>query len=124
MSKKFEVIQRAVFFSQQKPELLANYLVDLIPDVATKAEVTGDSAITVSSTDVTKTYDVKLYSQFGDLMTGSKTFSLETPKTGVAINSSTGVLTVTASTVTSGSVVVVGVIGGVTGKKTVSITKQ
>lgn len=41
MSKKLDYIKKAVFYSQQKPELLAELLSGIVTDVATSISIGG-----------------------------------------------------------------------------------
>ena len=125
MSKKFEFIKNAVFFSEQKPEKLASLLCPLISDVATSVKVTGDTSILVPTGDTaaTKTYAASVLSQYGDAMEGQSITYSVTSTTGVSINSSTGVLSV-GKTATAESVTVTATSGGKTDSVVVTLEKQ
>lgn len=45
MSKKLDYIKKAVFYSQQKPELLAELLSGIVTDVATSISIGGATSI-------------------------------------------------------------------------------
>lgn len=113
MSKKFEYIKKAVFYSEQKPDMLANLIAGLVSDVATSVSVTGDTNILVPTGDTanTKTYTATVNSQYGDAMEGQSITYSVTSETGVSIDSSTGVLSV-GKTATAESVTVTATSGG------------
>lgn len=120
-NNKLKAVKEAVFFAKENPLKLANIIHNLITDVVTKVVVAGDSSVTIGGSTVTKTYTATPYSQYSDLMTGTATFALASgAPTGVSINSSTGVLSVTSSAV-AGTAVVEATISGVKGTKSVSI---
>lgn len=125
MSKKFEFIKNAVFFSEQKPEKLASLLCTLVSDVATSVKVTGDTSILVPTGDTaaTKTYTADVLSQYGDAMEGQSITYSVTSTTGVSINNSTGVLSV-GKTATAESVTVTATSGGKTDSVVVTLEKQ
>lgn len=118
MSKKFEYIKKAIFYSEQKPDMLAGLLEGLVSDVATSVTVAGDNSIVIPTGDTanTKTYTATVLSQFGDTMEGQSITYSVTSETGVSINSSTGVLSV-GKTATAESVTVT----ATSGTKTASI---
>lgn len=104
MSKKLEYIKKAVFYSQQKPQMLAELIAGTITDVATSVSLTGATEVTIPTGDTaaTETYTASILSQYGDAMTGTITWSV-TSATGVSI--SNGVLSV-GSTASAGTVTV------------------
>lgn len=119
MSKKLEQIKKAVFYSQQKPELLAELLEGLITDVATSISVEGAISIKKPDTgNVTETYTAKVFSQFGDEMSGTPTLALKESVEGVSISG--GTVTV-ASTVTATSFILKATSGSLTSEYTVNI---
>ena len=119
MSKKLEHLKKAVFYSQQKPELLAELLCDLVTDVATSISIEGATSIKKPATgNSTETYTAKVLSQYGDVMTGTPTLALKEAVTGVSISS--GVVTV-ASTVTATEFVVKATSGTLSSEYTVTI---
>lgn len=123
MSKKFEVIRNAVFYSQQEPEKLAKLLEGTISDVATSVTVAGDSSVVIplGDTATTKTYTASVLSQYGDVMEGqSVTWSIP-ETTGVSIGSSTGILEV-AKTASAGKVTITATCSGKTATKEVTLT--
>lgn len=125
MSKKFEYIKKAVFYSEQKPEKLAELIAGTITDVATSVEVSGESTITIPAGDTanTATYTASVLSQFGDVMSGqTATFSVSSA-TGVSINSSTGVLSV-GKTASAGDVTVTATSSGKSGTFTVTLEAE
>lgn len=125
MSKKFEFIKNAVFFSEQNPEKLASLLCTLVSDVATSVKVTGDTNILVPTgeTAATKTYSASVLSQYGDAMEGQSITYSVTSTTGVSINSSTGVLSV-GKTATADSVTVTATSSDKTDSVVVTLEKQ
>lgn len=119
MSNKLEHVKKAVFYSQQKPELLAQLLCDLITDVATSISIDGATSIEKPETgNTTATYSATVISQYGDIMTGTPTLSLKEAVTGVSL--SDGVVTV-ASTVTATSFTIKATSGSLTSEYTVNI---
>lgn len=125
MSKKFEAIKKAVFYSEQNPSALAKVIAGTVTDVATTVQVTGESDILIPTGDtaVTKTYTAKVLSQYGDEMADpSITYSV-TSATGVSINSSTGVLSI-SKTASAGNITVTATSGGKTGTATVTLEAQ
>lgn len=104
MSKKLEYIKKAVFYSQQKPQMLAELIAGTVTDVATSVSLTGatEVAIPTGDTATTETYTASILSQYGDAMTGTITWSV-TSATGVSI--SNGVLSV-GKTASAGTVTV------------------
>lgn len=125
MSKKFEVIRNAVFYSQQEPEKLAKLLEGTISDVATSVTVAGDSSVVIplGDTATTKTYTASVLSQYGDVMDGQSITYSVTSATGVSINSGTGVLSV-GKTASAGDITVTATSGGKSGTITVSLVAQ
>lgn len=119
MSKKLEYIRKAVFYSQQKPELLAELLAGVVTDVATSVSIEGSTFIKKpASGNATASYTAKVLSQYGDVMTGTPTLALKEAVTGVSI--SDGTVTV-ASTVTAKSFTIKATSGSLVGEYTVSI---
>lgn len=125
MSKKFEYIKKAVFFSEQNPAMLAELIAGTVTDVATSVSVDGEHNILIPTgdTSVTKTYTAEVLSQFGDVMEGQSITYSVTSATGVSINSGTGVLTI-AKTASEGDITVTATCGGKTGTTTVSLEAQ
>ena len=122
MSKKFEYVKKAVFYSEQKPDMLADLISGLITDVATTVIVSGDAEIEIPSGDTanTETYTAEVLSQYGDTMSGQTITWSVSSATGVSINSSTGVLSV-GKTASAGDVTVTATCSGKTGTITVSL---
>ena len=123
MSKKFEYLKKAILYSEQKPDMLAELLAGLVTDVVTSVTVSGTSEITIPSGDTatTKTYTATVLSQYGDAMADqSITWSIP-ETTGVSINSSTGVLSV-GKTASAGKVTVTATCGSKTGSFEVTLT--
>ena len=87
MSKKLEALKDAVFYAQQKPEVLATLLAGVITDTATSVCLSGASSITVPTGDtaVEETYTAEVLSQFGDTMSGTPTLALTETVTGVTV---------------------------------------
>lgn len=125
MSKKFEFIKNAVFFSEQKPEKLASLLCSLVSDVATSVTVSGEAKILIPTGDTatTKTYTADVISQYGDSMADQSITYSVTSTTGVSINSSTGVLSI-AKTASAGDITVTATSGGKSGTTTVALEAQ
>lgn len=121
MSKKFEAIKKAVFYSEQNPDMLANILEGIISDVATTVEVIGVDSIEIPSGDTANTADYtgKIFSQFGDEMEGAVTLSLKDSVTGVSI--SNGTVSV-GKTATAKSFTIVGTYSSKTAEKVVTLT--
>lgn len=125
MSKKFDYIKKAVFYAEQKPEMLAELISGTVTDVATSVSVAGEGNILIPTgdTSVTKTYTAEVLSQFGDVMP-DQTITWSIPETtGVTIGSSTGVLTV-AKTASAGKVVVTATCGTKTGTIEVTLASE
>lgn len=125
MSKKFDYIKKAVFYAEQKPEMLAELISGTVTDVATSVSVSGESNILIPTgdTSVTKTYTAEVLSQFGDVMEGQSITYSVTSATGVSINSSTGVLTI-GKTASEGDITVTATSGGKSGTTIVSLEAQ
>lgn len=93
MSKKLEALKDAVFYAQQKPEVLAGLLEGLISDVATSVSISGAKSITIPEDgNVTEDYTAKVLSQFGDEMSDA-TLSLDGEVTGVSLSTNTVTVT-------------------------------
>lgn len=121
MSEKFNALKKAVFYAQQKPEVLASYLADAISDVVSSVVISGADSIKTPAggSSVTSTYSATVLSQYGDVMAGqSVSFSLKAAVTGVSVDSSTGVVTV-ANTVTAEAFTIVATCSGKSAEKTV-----
>lgn len=119
MSKKLDYIKKAVFYSQQKPELLAELLADVVSDVATSISIEGATSIKKpASGNVTASYTAKVLSQYGDVMTGTPALALKEAVTGVSL--SDGTVTV-VSTVAATSFIIKATSGSLVGEYTVSI---
>ena len=112
MSKKIKAIEKMVFFSQQKPELLAELLAGMVSDVATDISIDGPVSVIIPTGDTANTakYSASVVSQYGDPMVGEVTYSLKANVTGVSISGDTVSVAKTASAgkftvvATSGSV--------------------
>lgn len=111
MSKKYEYVKKAVFYSEQKPDMLASLIAGTITDVVTSVTVSGDAEIEIPSGDTatTKTYTAEVLSQFGDVMSGQTVTWSVTSATGVSI--SNGVLSV-GKTASAGTVTVTATVSG------------
>lgn len=122
MSKKLEALKKAVFYSAEKPEILAGILAEGIADVASKVELSGSDSIAIpeGETATTATYTATVTSQFGDEMSGTVTFSLKSAVTGVSVDSSTGVVSVD-NTTTDNECIVVATCGSASAEKTVAL---
>lgn len=122
MSKKFEYIKKAVFYSEQNPAMLAELIAGTITDVVTSVSVSGEDNILIPTgdTSATKTYTAEVLSQFGDVMEGQSITYSVTSATGVSINSSTGVLTI-SKTASAGKVTITATCGTKTGTIEVSL---
>ena len=121
MSKKYDAIKRAVFYANQKPQLLADILEGAVSDAVTSVTLSGADSIKVPSGDTanTATYTAKAFSQFGDEMAGqSITIALKASVTGVSISS--GVVSV-AKTATATSFTLTATCGTVVAEKTVAL---
>ena len=121
MSKKYDAIKRAVFYANQKPQLLADILEGAVSDAVTSVTLSGADSIKVPSGDTanTATYTAKAFSQFGDEMAGqSITIALKASVTGVTISS--GVVSV-AKTATATSFTLTATCGTVVAEKTVAL---
>lgn len=119
MSKKFETIKDAVFFSRETPEKLANLICGLITDVITSVVIEGASSITIPTNEsVEETYTATAVSQFGDSMDNEVTLSLKESVTGVSVSGKK--VTVTSSA-TAGSFVLKAVCGEITKEVTVAL---
>lgn len=123
MSKKLEAIKKAVFYAQQKPEMLANILAGVVSDIATSVEIAGADSITIPSGDTANTedYTATILSQFGDTMTAEVTYTLKAAVTGVSISDNTVSV---ASTASAGSFIVVATSGTVSAEKEVSLVAE
>lgn len=120
MSKKFEFMKNAAFYSEQKPELLAKVLSGLVSDVATSVAISGKTSINIpESSSVTENYTAKLLSQFGDEM-DSTSMTWAVTATGSGVSISDGVLTV-ASTATDSEVTITATKSGKQGSLKVTL---
>lgn len=121
MSKKYDAIKRAVFYANQKPQLLAEILEGAVSDAVTSVTLSGADSIEVPSGDTanTATYTAKAFSQFGDEMAGqSITIALKASVTGVSVSS--GVVSV-AKTATATSFTLTATCGTVVTEKVVAL---
>lgn len=120
MSKKIEALKDAVFYAQQKPEVLATLLAGVIPDTATSIRLTGADTIVVpdGDTDVEETYTAEVLSQFGDVMSGTPTLALTSTVTGVTISGSKVTVSKTA---TDTSFTIKATSGSLSAQKTVTL---
>lgn len=120
MSKKYDAIKRAVFYANQKPQMLADILEGLVSDAVTSVTLSGADSIEVPSGDTanTATYTAQALSQFGDAMENAVTIALKASVTGVSI--SNGVVSV-AKTATATSFTLTATCGTVVTEKTVAL---
>ena len=119
MSKKFEAIKNAVFYSQQNPAALATLIAGTISDVATTVTVTGEAEIIIPANEtVTKSYTATVLSQFGDVMQGETVTWSVTSATGVSI--SNGTLSI-AKTASAGKITVTATDGTISGSFEVTL---
>lgn len=119
MSKKIEAIKDAVFYAQQKPEVLAQIIAGAVTDVATSISIDGASVVNKPTTgNATEDYSAKVISQFGDVMTGTPTLALKEAVTGVSVS---GTTVTVASTVTATSFVLKATSGSLAAEKTITI---
>ena len=121
MSKKYDAIKRAVFYANQKPQLLAEILEGAVSDAVTSVTLSGADSINIPSGDTanTATYTAKAFSQFGDEMEGqSITIALKASVTGVSV--SEGVVSV-AKTASATSFTLTATCGTVVTEKTVAL---
>lgn len=94
MSKKLEALTEAVFYAQQKPEVLASLLAGVITDTATSVTLDGpDSVQLKADASVTADFTSAVLSQFGDTMSGTPTIALNESVTGVSVSGGTVTLT-------------------------------
>ncbi|QGQ94271.1 DUF4082 domain-containing protein [Paenibacillus psychroresistens] len=89
---------------------------------ATAISVSGASALKIPATgSITQSYLAKVKDQQGNAMSGpTVTWSLQSPKTGVSINASSGVATV-GSSATAGNFTIVATNGSISGTQLVSL---
>lgn len=120
MSKKFEYIKNAVFYSQQNPAALASLIAGTVSDVAASVTVTGEAEITIPAGDTAATadYTATVFSQFGDVMQGETVTWSVTSATGVSISSGTVSVAKTAS---AGKITVTATDGTVSGSFEVTL---
>lgn len=120
MSKKLEALKDAVFYAQQKPEVLATLLAGVITDTATSVRLSGASSITVPTGDtaVEETYTAEVLSQFGDTMSGTPTLALTETVTGVTVS---GMKVSVAKTATATSFTLKATSGSLTAQMTVTL---
>lgn len=120
MSKKYDAIKRAVFYANQKPQVLAEILEGLVSDTLTSIAISGADSINIPSgnTANTATYTAQALSQFGDAMDNAVTIALKASVTGVSISS--GVVSV-AKTATATSFTITATSGTVVAEKTVAL---
>lgn len=120
MSKKLEALKDAVFYAQQKPEVLATLLAGVITDTATSVRLSGASSITVPTGDtaVEETYTAEVLSQFGDTMSGTPTLTLTETVTGVTVS---GMKVSVAKTATATSFTLKATSGSLSAQMTVTL---
>lgn len=120
MSKKLEALKDAVFYAQQKPEVLATLLAGVITDTATSVRLSGASSITVPTGDtaVEETYTAEVLSQFGDTMSGTPTLALTETVTGVTVS---GMKVSVAKTATATSFTLKATSGSLSAQMTVTL---
>lgn len=119
MSKKLEAVKKAVFYSNEKPEILAEIISGIITDTVTTVTLDGADSITIPATgNETATYTATTFSQYGDAMEETATITLKSAVTGVSISS--GTVTV-ASTCTAESFTLVATSGSKSVEKVVEL---
>lgn len=110
MSMTFEEIKSAVFYSNEKPDVLANIIkgvMDSIPAVASEISLTPSaSTVTIPTGDTAETVTISsvVKDQFGTTM-GNKTATLALAESVTGVTLSEGTLSV-AKTASAGSVVI------------------
>lgn len=120
MSKKFEAIKKAAFYSKENPAELAKILEGVVTDTVSSVAVTGATEIKVpTGDDTTVTYEAKALSQFGDEMSNAVTLALKAATTGVTVSGKTVTVTKTATKKTK--FVLVGTCGSVKGELEVTL---
>lgn len=122
MSKKAEFMKNAVFYGQQKPEVLGNILAGLVEDTLTRVVFTEFSTeVTIpADSSTTANFLAEGRSQYDDKMADEVTYSLESVHEGATIDGSSGVLTV-QSTTSPAEIVVKATCGGKEAKVTVNL---
>lgn len=119
MSKKIEALKDAVFYAQQKPEVLATLLAGVITDTATSVSLDGPGSVQLKADEsVTADYTAEVLSQFGDTMSGTPTITLNEAVTGVSVSNGTVTLT---KDVTATEFTLKATSGSLTSVKTVTI---
>ena len=124
MSKKLDAIKKAVFFAEQNPGALAEIIAGTVSDVATSIEIAGPTKITIPSGDTANTadYTATVFSQFGDVMSGTTaTLSLKESATGVSIEDGTVSVAKTAS---AGTLVVKAVVDTLSAEYSVELVAE
>lgn len=117
----------AIFYAKEKPELLFNILFPLVRDnaVNTVIRISGDSTIQMDSeaSVASSAPVVEVFDQYGiAIASPTVTFAIKSAVTGCAVNSTTGVLTITNATVTAGAKpVVVATAGTLTAELTITV---
>lgn len=119
MSKKFEAIKKAIFYSEQDPSALASIISGTVTDVVTSVSVTGATEIDIPTGETANTedYTATVLSQFGDAMEGQTVTFTVTSATGVSISDNTVSI---ANTASAGTITVTATCSGKTG--TIDVT--
>lgn len=106
MTNKSKAIKEAVFYAHEDPEKLAELIAPLITDKASGVSIDGPTTITLDTTEGSEVeYTGSVLSQFGDKMSGTVTYSLESSVEGVSISSNTVTVAKTVSDGTQYTVV-------------------
>lgn len=124
MSKKLDAIKKAVFYAEQNPSALAEIIAGTVSDVATSIEIAGPTKITIPSGDTANTadYTATVFSQYGDVMSGTTaTLSLKESATGVSISDGTVSVAKTAS---AGTIVVKAVVNTLSAEYSVELVAE
>ena len=90
MSKRSDYFERAVFFAQQDPKLLANVLLGALEDVPAYITISGSAVAENDNVDgSTHTFTAVAYNEYGDPLDNAVTLALKAPVSGVSISNGT-----------------------------------
>lgn len=96
MSKRSDYFERAVFFAQQDPKLLANVLLGALEDAPAYITISGSTVVENDNVDgSTHSYTAVAYNEYGDPLDNAVTLALKAAVSGVSI--SKGVVTLTSA---------------------------
>lgn len=113
MSKRADFLKKAVFYAQQNPSALADYLYANIADTLDNVVISGAEVIENNDLNgvTTPAYTAVAYNAYGDVRSDSITLALKASVSGVSI--SEGVVTLTTDVADATTFIIKATIDGV-----------